>query len=391
VSSSSRQQRRAAGQPLVELPFNRPHTTGREFEYIAEAIDNGWIAGNGPFGDRCAEWLQERTGCVRALMTPSCTAALEMAALLAGIEKGDEVIMPSFTFVTTASSVVRVGGRPVFVDIRPDTLNLDEAVVEQALSPRTKAIMPVHYAGVGCEMEALLALAERHRLLVIEDAAHGLLASYDDRPLGSLGQLGCVSFHETKGVMCGEGGALLVNDPALVEQAEIVQEKGTNRSQFFRGEVDKYSWVDLGSSFVSSEINAAFLFAQLEAADSITAERMEIWERYHAHFAELEQSGRLRRPIIPPGRRHNAHMYYLLMRNRDERDRVIAQLGDHGVHAVFHYVPLHDSPAGRRYGRQGGPLTHTVDVSERLMRLPLWIGMTEADVDRVAEAVADAL
>ena len=383
--------RRAAGQPAIELPFNRPHLTGREFEYIAEAIDNGWISGNGPFAERCADWLQERTGCVRAFLTPSCTAALEMAARLLDIEPGDEVIMPSFTFVTTASSVVLAGGTPVFVDVRPDTLNLDEASVEAALTTRTRAILPVHYAGVACEMDEILAIAERNGMLVIEDAAQALLSSYGMRALGSLGQLGCVSFHETKSVICGEGGALLVNDPALVERAEIIQEKGTNRSQFFRGQIDKYTWVDLGSSSVTSEINAAFLYAQLEEADAITARRVEIWERYHEHFTELEQSGRLRRPIIPPNRRHNGHMYYLLLDGRDQRDRVIADLRERGILAVFHYVPLHDSPAGRRYGREGGPLTHTIDASDRLVRLPLWVGMSDADVDRVADAVGDAL
>jgi dTDP-4-amino-4,6-dideoxygalactose transaminase len=376
---------------LTQLPFNRPHATGREFEYIAQAIDNGYLAGNGPFSERCTEWLQERTGCTRALLTNSCTAALEMATLVAGIGQGDEVIMPSFTFVTTASAVALRGGTPVFVDIRPDTLNIDETAVEAAITSRTKAILPVHYAGVACELDSLLDVADRHDLLVIEDAAQAVMASYGDRALGSLGDLGCVSFHETKNVTSGEGGALLVNDPELVEAAEVVQEKGTNRSRFFRGEVDKYTWVGLGSSFVTSEINAAFLCAQLDAADEITARRLEIWDRYHEHFATLEASGRLRRPIVPEGRRHNAHMYYLLMSDSSDRDALIAALSERGIMAVFHYVPLHDSPAGRRYGRAAGPLATTIDTSDRLLRLPLWFGMTDADVDRVAAAVAESL
>jgi dTDP-4-amino-4,6-dideoxygalactose transaminase len=376
---------------VPQMPFNRPYATGRELEYIGQAIDNGYLAGNGPFTARCTEWLEERTGCARALLTTSCTSALEMAMLLTGIGEGDEVIMPSFTFVTTASSVALRGGTPVFVDIRRDTLNIDESAVEAAITPRTKAIVPVHYAGVACELDRLLAIAEQNGVDVIEDAAQAVMASYGDRALGSLGRLGCVSFHETKNVISGEGGALLVNDPDLVEAAEIVQEKGTNRSQFFRGQVDKYTWVGLGSAFVTSEINAAFLCAQLDVADEITARRLEIWDRYHAHFADLEQSGRLRRPIVPEGRRHNAHMYYLLASDGGERDRLIAALAGRGIMAVFHFVPLHDSPAGRLYGRAAGPLPVTTDVSDRLLRLPLWVGMSDADVDRVAAAVAESL
>lgn len=373
------------------IPFNKPHATGREFGYIQEAIDGGHLSGNGPFDRRCGAWLEQRIGCRRALLTASGTSALEMAILLTGIGPGDEVVMPSFTFVTSASAVAMRGATPVFADIRPDTLNLDERAVADAVTDRTRAIMPVHYAGVGCAMERLEALAERYGLFIVEDAAHGIMSSYQDRPLGSFGQLGCLSFHETKNVTCGEGGALLVNDEALVDAAEIVQEKGTDRSRFFRGEVDRYTWVELGSSFVASEINSAFLWAQLEEADRITADRMRIWERYHERFAALEQAGLLRRPVVPPEARHNAHMYHVLLPDRQRRDALISDLAVRGVQAVFHYVPLHSSPAGRRYGRADGPLPVTDDVSGRLVRLPLWADMREREVEFVAVALEEAL
>jgi len=373
------------------IPFNKPHATGREFGYIQEAIDGGHLSGNGPFDRRCGAWLEQRIGCRRALLTASGTSALEMAILLTGIGPGDEVVMPSFTFVTSASAVAMRGATPVFADIRPDTLNLDERAVADAVTDRTRAIMPVHYAGVGCAMERLEALAERYGLFIVEDAAHGIMSSYQDRPLGSFGQLGCLSFHETKNVTCGEGGALLVNDEALADAAEIVQEKGTNRSRFFRGEVDRYTWVELGSSFVASEINSAFLWAQLEEADRITADRMRIWERYHERFAALEQAGLLRRPVVPPEARHNAHMYHVLLPDRQRRDALISDLAVRGVQAVFHYVPLHSSPAGRRYGRADGPLPVTDDVSGRLVRLPLWADMREREVEFVAVALEEAL
>jgi dTDP-4-amino-4,6-dideoxygalactose transaminase len=373
------------------IPFNRPYATGREYDYIQEAIEALHLSGKGEFDGRCARWLEERTGAVRAFLTPSCTAALEMAAILLEIEPGDEVIMPSFTFVTTASAFALRGAVPVFVDVREDTLNLDEALVEDAVTARTKAIVPVHYAGVGCELDAILAVAEEHGLAVVEDAAQALMSDYRGRPLGGIGRLGCVSFHETKNVIAGEGGALLVNDEALVERAEIVQDKGTNRARFLRGDVDKYTWVDVGSSFITSEINAAFLWAQLEEADLITRRRLATWGAYHDRFVELEERELVRRPRIPAHCRHNAHAYYLLLSDRASRDRVIHELGAAGIQAVFHYVPLHSSPAGRRCGRAYGSLPITDDASARLIRLPLWIGMEEDDVDRVAAAVEAAV
>jgi dTDP-4-amino-4,6-dideoxygalactose transaminase len=372
------------------LPFNRPFTTGREFEHIEQAIENLHLSGNGPFTQRCAEWLSERTGSPRALLTTSGTAALEMATLLLGVGPGDEVVMPSFTFVSTANAVVLRGGVPVFVDVRPDTLNLDVDAAAAAVTDRTRAIVPVHYGGVGCDMDAVGELARTHGLQVLEDAAQGVMAAYQGRPLGSMGTLGCLSFHETKNLTSGEGGALLINEHDLIDRAEVLHEKGTNRAAFFRGAVDKYTWVDVGSSFLPSEINAAFLWAQLEEADAITSRRMRIWERYHAAFAELEAQERVRRPIVPAGRRHNAHMYYLLLPDRARRDRLIERLSERGVMAVFHYVPLHSSPAGRRHGRAAGSLAQTDAASERLVRLPLWAGMEEEDVERVVAGVTAA-
>jgi dTDP-4-amino-4,6-dideoxygalactose transaminase len=372
------------------LPFNRPFVTGREFEHIETAIENGHLAGNGPFTLRCEEWLSQRTGSPRALLTTSGSAALELATLLVGIGPGDEVIMPSFTFVSTANAVVLRGGVPVFVDVRPDTLNLDAGTVEGALSPRTRAILPVHYAGVGCDMDALTGLAREHQLAVIEDAAQGVMAARHGRALGSLGTVGCLSFHETKNLTAGEGGAVLVNEPDLIARAEVLHEKGTNRAAFFRGAVDRYTWVDLGSSFLPSEINAAFLWAQLEQADEITARRLDIWSRYHQAFADLEAAGRVRRPVVPDGCRHNAHMYYLLLPDRPRRDALIERLAEAGVMAVFHYVPLHSSPAGREHGRTVGRLEHTDAASDRLVRLPLWVGMDDADLERVVAGVTAA-
>lgn len=373
------------------IPFNRPHLTGNELGYIGEAVANLHLSGNGPFTKRCDAWIRERTGAGAALLTHSATAALEMAVALIDLGPGDEVIMPSFTFVSTANAVVLRGGVPVFVDVRSDTLNLDETLVEAATTSRTKAIVPVHYAGVGCEMEVLCELAARRGLALIEDAAQGIMASWNGRALGSLGALGALSFHETKNVMCGEGGALLVNDPDLVERAEIVLEKGTDRSRFLRGEIDKYSWVDIGSSYLPSEISAAFLWAQLEQADALTAARLRIWDSYHAAFEPLEADGLLRRPIVPAAATHNAHMYYVLLPDLAARTAFIDRLGSAGVHAVFHYVPLHTSLAGRRYGRAGSELQLTEEFSERLVRLPLWVEMGEAEVERVVEAVHGAV
>lgn len=373
------------------IPFNRAYTTGREAHYIGEAISNAHLSGNGPFAKRCGDWLKEWSGAEHALLTPSCTSALEMAVLLTGIGAGDEVIMPSFTFVSTANAVVLRGGVPVFVDIRPDTLNLDEALLEAAVGRQTVAIMPVHYAGVGCEMEVICELARKHRLSVVEDAAQGAMASYRGRALGSMGRLGALSFHETKNVQCGEGGALLINDPDLVARAEIVYEKGTDRSRFFRGAVDKYTWIDLGSSYPLSEINAAFLWAQLESAQDITDLRREIWETYHEAFAELESRERVRRPISPPECLHNAHMYYLLLADDISRSAFLESLALAGINAVFHYVPLHLSAMGRQAGRAVGNLPVTESVADRLVRLPLWPGMSSEETERVVTVVTETL
>ena len=375
---------------MTEIPFNRPFTTGSEFLYVREAIENGHLSGSGPFTERCNRWLQQRVGSEQALLTHSCTAALEMAAMLLDIGPGDEVIMPSFTFVSAANAVVLRGGTPVFVDIREDTLNIDERIVAAVITPRTRAIIAVHYAGVGCAMDELVAIAAADGVALVEDAAQGIVASYHDRPLGSFGALAALSFHETKNVHCGEGGALLVNDAAVAERAEILLDKGTNRRRFFRGQVDKYSWVDIGSSYAPSEINAAFLWAQLEEAEAITARRLAIWRTYHAAFAWLEEQDVVRRPIVPAACEHNAHMYYLLLPDLDSRARFIDELKRNGIHAVFHYVPLHSSAAGLKYGRQAGDLRVTDGVSERLVRLPLWAGMVDEEVARVIDAVESA-
>lgn len=373
------------------IPYNKPHLTGREFAYITEAVEAGQLAGNGRFTRRCQQWLEERIGCREALLTHSCTAALEMAALLLDIKPGDEVIMPSFTFVSTANAFVLRGATPVFVDIRPDTLNLDETRIEAAVTPRTKAIVVVHYAGVACEMDAILAIARRHGLAVVEDAAQGLLASYRRRPLGSFGDLAAISFHETKNVTCGEGGALLINHDRYRERARVLWEKGTNRWQFMRGEVGRYTWIDIGSSFLPGELVAAFLWAQLEHAEEITSKRRALWARYYAGCEALEAMG-VRRPVVPDYAVHNAHLFYLLCPPAVSRSELLAALNRQGVNAIFHYVPLHSSEAGRRYGRIAGTMEVTDDCSARLIRLPLWVGMTEAQVTavigRVTEAVA---
>jgi dTDP-4-amino-4,6-dideoxygalactose transaminase len=372
------------------IPFNKPYMTGRELWYIAQAHTNGHLAGDGMFTKKCHAWLEARTGAHKALLTHSCTAALDMAAMLADTQPGDEVIMPSYTFVSTANAFVLRGGIPVFVDIRPDTLNIDETLIEAAITPRTKAIVPVHYAGVACEMDAIMNIAQRHKLLVIEDAAQAVMSAYRGKPLGAIGHLGAYSFHETKNIISGEGGALLVNDDRFAERAEIIREKGTNRSQFFRGQIDKYTWVDIGSSYLPGEVIAAFLWAQMEEAQSITQKRLDIWHRYHEALSPLEDAGKLRRPIIPEGCRHNAHMYYILLESLKKRTEVIAQLKQQGVNAVFHYVPLHSSPAGKKYGRTSGELRHTGNLSDRLLRLPLWVGLDEAQ-DRVIAQLQAAI
>lgn len=378
-------------QEMNTIPFNWPYMTGKELSHIAEAHFNGKLAGDGPFTKKCHAWLENQTGSPKALLTHSCTAALEMAALLLDMAPGDEVIMPSYTFVSTANAFVLRGATPVFVDVRPDTLNIDESRIEEAITPRTRAIAVVHYAGVGCEMDAILAIARRHGLRVVEDAAQGVMARYKGRALGGIGDLGAYSFHETKNVISGEGGALLVNDAALVERSEIIREKGTDRSRFFRGAVDKYTWQDYGSSYLPGELIAAFLWAQMEEAQSITTRRLAIWERYHAAFAEPEAQGRLRRPVVPAACEHNAHMYYVLLPEADLRNQVMHRLKQDGINAIFHYIPLHSSPAGLRYGRAVGDLAVTNSVASRILRLPLWVGLTPAQVDRVVERLHAAL
>lgn len=372
------------------IPFNKPYLGGKELWNIAQSHAKGQMAGDGGFTKQCQSWLQGRTGSLKALLTHSCTASLEMAAILADLEPGDEVVMPSYTFVSTANAFALRGAVPVFVDVRPDTLNLDESQLESAITERTKAVAPVHYAGVGCEMDSIMSIAQRHGFLVIEDAAQGVLASYRGQALGSIGQLGAFSFHETKNIISGEGGALLVNDGALAERAEIIREKGTNRSQFFRGQVDKYTWVDIGSSYLPGELIAAFLLAQMEEADAITSRRLAIWDKYHAAFEPLEVAGRLRRPIIPEECVHNAHMYYLLLRDLDDRTAFIEAMKQEDIHCVFHYIPLHSAPYGRKVGRTAGDLTVTDDIAARLVRLPLWLGLEEYQ-DRVIETALRVL
>ena len=373
------------------IPFNFPYMTGKELYYIAQAHFNGCLAGDGPFSKRCHAWLEQYSGAARCLLTHSCTAALEMAALLLDIQPGDEVIMPSYTFVSTANAFVLRGGVPVFVDIREDTLNIDERLIEPAITPKTRAIVPVHYAGVACEMDSIMALARAHGLYVVEDAAQGLMSGYKGRALGSIGDLGAYSFHETKNVIAGEGGDLVVRDGALAQQAEIIREKGTDRSRFFRGEVDKYTWQGVGSSYLPGELAAAFLWAQLEEAEPITARRLASWEPYHHTLAPLEEQGLLRRPIVPENCRHNAHMYYILLPDAASRERLLAACRARGILAVFHYVPLHTSPAGRRLGRTSGSLAYTEDLARRLVRLPLWTGIGPEQQRRVVELAAQTL
>lgn len=368
------------------IPFNKPYMTGKELGNITEAHFHGVLAGDGPFTRRCHQWLETSTGAGKALLTHSCTAALEMTAILAGIQPGDEIIMPSYTFVSTANAFVLRGAVPVFVDIRPDTLNIDERLIEAAITPRTRAIVPVHYAGVACEMDAILAIARKHDLLVIEDAAQGVTSTYRGKALGAVGDFGCLSFHETKNVISGEGGALLVNRPELAQRAEIIREKGTNRSQFIRGQVDKYTWMDLGSSYLPGELIAAFLWAQLTEGEAITRRRMGIWNTYHEALQDLELSGLLRRPVVPAECVHNAHMYYLLLPDLAARSAFIDALAEQDIQALFHYVPLDNSPAGRQFGRRSGELPVTHDLAQRLVRLPLWLGL-EDHLDRVIGCV----
>lgn len=375
----------------MKIPFNKPHMSGKELFYIAEAHFNGKLAGDGPFTKRCHGWLKAQTKCDTALLTHSCTAALEMSALLLDIKPGDEIIMPSYTFVSTANAFVMRGGVPVFVDIRRDTLNLDERLIEAAITPRTKAVVPVHYAGVACEMDEIMSIARRHDLKVVEDAAQGVMARYKGQALGSIGDFGAFSFHETKNVISGEGGALLVNNPIFSAQAEIIREKGTDRSRYFRGEVDKYTWQEVGSSFLPGELIAAFLWAQLEEAEIITANRLEIWERYHSALLPLEMRGLLQRPVVPKDCEHNAHMYYILLAPNVDRQKVLDALKRSDIHSVFHYVPLHSSPAGKRYGRVHASMENTDIQSERLVRLPLWFGLTAEQQYLIVDVLEKAL
>ena len=372
-----------------DVPFNRPFIAGKELFYVAQAVTLGNIGGDGHFTQQCSRMLECRFGVHKALMTPSCTAALEMAAMLCDLGPGDEVIMPSYTFVSTASAVARLGAKPVFVDIRPDTLNLDEMLVEAAISDHTKAIFPVHYAGVGCEMDRLMAIARGYNLLVVEDAAQGVNAFYNGRALGSIGHLGCYSFHETKNYICGEGGALCINDHRFQERAEIIRDKGTNRQKFFRGEVDKYTWVDIGSSNVPSEISSAFLFGQLEQFDTIAARRREIYQLYRRKLKPLEAEGRLRLPVIPEDCVSNSHMFYVILPSAEQRDQTMAELKARGIHAVFHYIPLHSSPMGRKLGCDTN-LPVTEDLSRRLLRLPMYYDMTDEDQNRVVDVLSSA-
>jgi dTDP-4-amino-4,6-dideoxygalactose transaminase len=373
------------------IPFNWPYMTGKELYYIAEAHFNGRLAGDGPFTEKCHDWIEQRTGGIKALLTHSCTAALELAALLLDLEPGDEVIMPSYTFVSTANAFALRGAVPVFVDIREDTLNLDEALIEQAVTSRTRAVVPVHYAGVGCEMDSILSIAGRHGLKVVEDAAQGMMAFYKGRALGSIGNLGAFSFHETKNVISGEGGALLINQASYIDKAEIYREKGTDRSRFHRGAVDKYTWQEIGSSYLPGELISAFLWAQLEEAERITTARLKAWQRYHKLFEPLEAAGILRRPIIPAECQHNGHMYYVLLAPGIDRHYVLDQLKKRRIGAMFHYVPLHSSPAGVRYGRANGDLSLTDSLSQRLVRLPLWVEITEEQQEVVFSALSGIL
>ena len=359
------------------IGFNRPGLVGNELNYIQQALENRHLSGDGAFTKRCQEWLERYLGSPCALLAHSCTGALEMAALLCDLVPGDEVIMPSYTFVSTANAVALRGAIPVFIDIRGDTLNLDETLVEAAITERTKAIFVVHYAGIACEMNAIAAIAERHGLFVVEDAAQALTSTYRGRPAGSLGHFAAFSFHETKNFISGEGGALVINDPRFIERAEILREKGTNRSRFFRGQVDKYTWMDIGSSYLPSDIIAAFLLAQLEKAEDILSARRAVWQRYHAGFSDLQRAGLVRRPRIPAECEGNAHLYYLLVNDLPTRTQLLNYLQTRGIQAPFHYVPLHSAPAGVRFGRANGRLTVTDDLADRVLRLPIWPSMTD--------------
>ncbi|MDR5907492.1 dTDP-4-amino-4,6-dideoxygalactose transaminase [Franzmannia qiaohouensis] len=372
------------------IPFNKPAQTGREEAHLLKALSSGKLSGDGEYSLKCHEWFERNLPCKRALLTPSCTQALELAAILIDIKPGDEVIMPSYTFVSTANAFVLRGAKAVFVDIRPDTMNIDEAKIEASITDKTKAIVPVHYAGVACDMNAIMSLAERYGLYVIEDAAQGMMSEYEGRQLGTIGHMAAYSFHETKNYTSGgEGGLLIINDSSFQDRAEIIREKGTNRSLFFRGLVDKYSWVDVGSSYLPSELQAAYLWGQLENVNEINNFRLSIWEKYHAGLAPLKNEGLLDLPSVPSNCKHNAHMYYIKVKDLDERKRLIHYLKERDIMAVFHYVPLHTAKAGVDYGRFSGKDVYTSNESERLLRLPMWFNIPTSYIDNIIDAVLD--
>lgn len=371
------------------INFNIPPYTGKENEYIAQAIRNKKISGDGLFTKKCNQWIEEHTRTARALLTTSCTHATEMAALLANIGPGDEVIMPSYTFVSTADAFVLRGAKAVFIDIRPDTMNIDETLIEDAITEHTKAIVPVHYAGVSCEMDKIMELASKYQLMVIEDAAQGVMSDYKGTPLGTIGDFGCFSFHETKNYSMGEGGCLLIRDSKNIEKAEIIREKGTNRSKFFRGEIDKYTWVEAGSSYLPSDMNAAYLWAQLEEADTIYNDRMASWNLYYNLLTPLADENKIALPVVPEHCRHNAHMFYIKAQNLEERTALTAHLKSNGISAVFHYIPLHSAPAGMQYGKFHGEDIYTTKESERLLRLPMYYGLKEEDIAFICEKIKE--
>lgn len=369
------------------INFNVPPYTGKEMEYVMQCVENQKICGDGPFTKKCNEWIEKKTGTGKCLLTTSCTHATEMAALLADIKPGDEVIMPAYTFVSTADGFVLRGATPVFVDIRPDTMNIDENKIEAAITEKTKAIVPVHYAGVSCEMDKIMELAKKYNLMVIEDAAQGIMSTYKGKALGTFGEFGCFSFHETKNFSMGEGGALLIRDQKYVEEAEIIREKGTNRSKFFRGQIDKYTWVNYGSSYLPSDMNAAYLYAQLELADEITEHRLLLWNRYYERLLPLAEAGRIELPVIPKGCEHNAHMFYIKARDLEERSAFIDFMAKKQIKCVFHYIPLHTAPAGQKFGRFHGEDVYTTKESERLVRLPMYYKLTLEEVDGICDQI----
>lgn len=371
------------------IHFNVPPVVGNELQYMEEAIKNRKICGDGMFTKKCSAWMEEKTGTAKALLTTSCTHAIEMSAILSNIQPGDEVIMPSYTFVSTADAFVLRGAKVIFVDIRPETMNIDERLIEEAVTERTKAIVPVHYAGVACKMDEICDIAKRHNLFVIEDAAQGVMSFYKGRPLGTLGDYGCYSFHETKNYSMGEGGALLIKDPKNIERAEIIREKGTNRSKFFRGQIDKYTWMDAGSSYLPSDLNAAYLWAQLEKAEEIRNDRMASWNLYNQLLKELEEEGYIRLLEIPEECTHNAHMFYIKTKDLEERQNLISFLKAKGVGAVFHYIPLHSAPAGKKYGEFFGKDIYTTSESERLLRLPLYYKLSNDSIEKIVEAIKE--